>query len=123
MEGKIEMGDMKEKETLTKYDYSTIYEKLAHLAAKCEDMYEVYTLTNEQLISIEQIRDTIDEFEQIMGTNYKGEYADNLECIDIFKNRKENGEPNNISWSGFMRNFRFHFRWIKKLDRKITESL
>ncbi len=117
------MGDMKEKEILTKYDYSMIYEKLAHLSAKCEDMYEVYTLTEEQLIRIEQIRDTIDEFEQIMGTNYKGEYADNLECIDIFKNRKENGEPNNISWPGFMRNFRFYFRWIKKLDRKITESL
>lgn len=109
MEGKIEMGNMKEKEILTKYDYSTIYEKLAHLAVKCEEMYELYTLTDEQLISIEQIRDTVDEFEQIMGTNYKDEYVDNLECLDILKNRKENGEPNNISWSGFKRNFRFHF--------------
>ena len=41
-----------------------------------------------------------------MGTNYKGEYKDNLECLDIFRKRVENQEPNDATWSGFERKFR-----------------
>ena len=40
MEGKIKMGDMKEKEALTRNEYSMIYEKLMHLEATCEELYE-----------------------------------------------------------------------------------
>ena len=116
MEGKIKMGDMKEKEALTRNEYSMIYEKLMHLEATCEELYEKCRFNlkdkhkdkiEDKLKDIEQIRDTVDEFEQIMGTNYKGEYKANLECIDIFKKRDENKEPNDASWPGYERKFRF----------------
>ena len=103
------MGDMKEKEALTEDEYSKICNKLINLKSICEGWEErcKFELKDEQLESIELIRDSVDEFEQIMGTNYKGEYKDNLECIDIFRKRVENQEPNNASWPGYERKFRF----------------
>lgn len=102
------MGDMKEKEDLTKNDYSLIYEKLIHFETKCNELDEKCRFNlKDKLKDIEQIRDSVDEFEQIMGTNYKGEYEDNLECIDIFRKRVENKEPNDASWPGYERKFRF----------------
>ena len=109
MEREIKMGDMKEKEALTEDEYSKICNKLINLKSICEGWEErcKFELKDEQLESIELIRDSVDEFEQIMGTNYKGEYKDNLECIDIFRKRVENQEPNNASWPGYERKFRF----------------
>ena len=115
------MGDMKEKEASTGNDYSKIRKSLINLKSICEAWEESgrFELKDEQLEIIELIRDKVDEIEQIMGTNYKVEYKDNLECLDIFRKRVENQEPNNATWLGYYGNLGFVLDgligWINKL--------
>ena len=99
-----ELKELEGKEVLTIEEYGEISAKLSHLLDECEKKDREYTLSDIDLKNFISIRDTVDEFEIILGTNYKEKYTYNLECLDVFLERKKDGKPNNESWEKFRRN-------------------